>query len=282
MTPESGVEIPKEVQEWQEPKTNKQEEPKDKFDLEVFENFNRTETEQFTETNKKLFDFTKEVGEKFSVGDQSEIYDACMLMFTLHMYQKDRPDKSPYVEHPLNVAVKVIRMMANPDKDLAIAALLHDAVEDQSGKLALLAENSQANETEEVKALGEIARKYGERVRQIVSGLSNPDFEKVLSERGVNKENPEYQSAKNKMYAEHVQEAIKDPDVLVIKLADFSENALRLSELPEDTIERKQRKQQFIAKYLPVMKIFIDKIEREQIFPEYIEKLKTEYNKFNQ
>lgn len=98
MNSEQNIYSPKEAREWQEPKIGKPEKATNELDLEIFEKFNRAETKQFTETNKKLFNFTKEVGEKFSDRDQSEIYDACMLMFTLHMYQKDRPDNSPYVE----------------------------------------------------------------------------------------------------------------------------------------------------------------------------------------
>lgn len=250
----------------------------DEVVLEELGHFSRTETELFTETNHNLEVFTREVAEKFSNEDQKEIYDALMLMFTLHIYQKDRPEGSPYVSHPLAVAQKAISMAPNPDKDLVIAALMHDTIEDQSDKLATMdgqIDPTLSEEQKTLKSLAEVQNKYGERVASIVSHLSNPDFDAILESQGITKDNPEYKNRKNELYANHVAESIEDPDVLIIKLADFSENALKLSNLPEG-----DRKQKLIAKYVPVMKIFVERLQRNNLFPEYQEKLIIEYNKF--
>ena len=257
-------------------------EPDDRLDelvLEQLGHFERTKTEQFRETNDSLESFVKEINEKFSVEDQREIYDALMLMFTLHIYQKDRPEGSPYASHPLAVAQKAINMTVNPDKSLVIAALMHDAVEDQSDKLSSLAKQTDSSLTEEQKSLAEIQNKYGERVASIVSHLSNPDFDVILEGEGMSKDNPEYKKRKNELYAEHVAEVIEDPDVLRIKLADFSENALKLSKLPVETEKQIAQKQKYIDKYVPVMQIFVSRLQRENLFPEYQEKLIEEYNK---
>ncbi len=257
-------------------------EPGDRFDellLEQLGQFERTQTEQFQATNESLENFVREINEKFSAEDQREIYDALTLMFTLHIYQKDRPEGSPYVSHPLAVAQKAIGMSPNPDKGLVIAALMHDSVEDQADKLASLTEQTDTSLTDEQKALTEIQTKYGERVANIVSHLSNPDFDAVLASQGITKENSQYKELKNKLYAEHVAEAIEDPDVLRIKLADFSENALKLSKLPTETDAQIKQKQKYIDKYVPVMKIFADRLQRDNLFPEYQTALIEEYNK---
>ena len=59
----------------------------------------------------------------------------------------------PYISHLLGVTSLVIE--AGGDEDMAIAALLHDAVEDQGGR----------------PTLERIRSEYGERVAHIVEGL---------------------------------------------------------------------------------------------------------------
>lgn len=246
--------------------------------LELLSHFQRTETEQFVDTNENIQKFVDEVDKKFSGKDRKEIYDALTLMFTAHIYQKDRPDNEPYVSHPIAVAYKVANMLQNPDKELVIAALMHDSVEDQADKIASISKDKDPRLTEQQQALLVIKNRYGERVSSIVSQLSNPDFDTILENRGITKENPQFTEEKNKLYAEHVAEAIKNTDVLFIKLADFSENALKLSSLPIDTESQRTQKHKFIAKYSPVMKIFLNRLQRDNLFPEYQQALINEYN----
>lgn len=250
--------------------------------LQELSKFRRTETEQFDETNQILQSFENQIKEKFSGEDLKKIQDALMLMLSLHMYQKDRPEGSPYVSHPLKVAEKVLNMSAESDADSVIAALMHDAVEDQGDKLASLYGQTPEGLSQEQIALLEVQTKYGEKVGQIVNHLSNPDFDAVLAERGVKKDDPEYKNLKNQLYAEHVSEAIEDPEVLRIKLADFSENALNLSKLPTETDEQKAQKQKFVKKYLPVIRIFADKLGQTGEFPDYKERLESEFVKLSQ
>lgn len=252
----------------------------DELMLEQLENFQRMPTEQFAATRHNLEVFTKEISEKYSADDQREIYDALMLMFSLHIYQEDRPDSSPYVSHPLIVARKAAELPQSPDKSLVIAALLHDAVEDQADKLSSIYDQKTEGLTDEQRALLEIQRKYGDKVENLISHLSNPDFDMILEKQGIRPENPHYRELKNQLYAKHVAESIEDHDVLVIKLSDFSENALNLSALPDGTEQQKEKKQTLINKYVPVMKIFIDRLQRDNLFPEYQEKLIKEYQKF--
>ncbi len=73
----------------------------------------------------------------------------------LHATQKRKGTERPYVAHLLGVASLVLEH--GGDEDLAIAALLHDAAEDQGG----------------LPRLEEIRRKFGAHVARIVDGCSD-------------------------------------------------------------------------------------------------------------
>ena len=73
----------------------------------------------------------------------------------LHARQIRKRTERPYIGHLLGVASIVIEY--GGDEDLAIAALLHDAVEDQGG----------------LPRLREIRKKFGTRVAHIVDGCTD-------------------------------------------------------------------------------------------------------------
>jgi GTP pyrophosphokinase len=81
--------------------------------------------------------------------------DACQYAFDLHASQKRKGTDIPYIAHLLAVASLVLE--DGGDEDEAIAALLHDAVEDQGG----------------MKTLQEIRRRFGEQVVEIVAGCTD-------------------------------------------------------------------------------------------------------------
>ena len=83
-------------------------------------------------------------------------FDAAYLLASdLHREQRRKGAGVPYIAHLLQVAGLVLE--AGADEDTAIAALLHDAVEDQGG--------------EATRDL--IAARFGERVARIVVGCSD-------------------------------------------------------------------------------------------------------------
>lgn len=83
-------------------------------------------------------------------------FDAAYLLASdLHRLQRRKGIGTPYIAHLLQVAGLVLE--AGADEDTAIAALLHDAVEDQGG--------------EATRDL--IASRFGERVARIVVGSSD-------------------------------------------------------------------------------------------------------------
>src|SRR4249919_2359346 len=75
----------------------------------------------------------------------------------LHAWQSRKGTQIPYVSHLLAVCALVLE--DGGDEDEAIAALLHDAVEDQGGK----------------PVLEEIRRRFGGRVAGIVAECTDTD-----------------------------------------------------------------------------------------------------------
>jgi len=75
----------------------------------------------------------------------------------LHRDQHRKGSGAPYISHLLAVTALVIEH--GGDEDVAIAAVLHDAVEDQGG----------------AETLAEIKRRFGGRVAAIVDGCSDTD-----------------------------------------------------------------------------------------------------------
>ena len=83
--------------------------------------------------------------------------DALVYASRLHADQKRKGTDIPYVAHLLAVTAIVLEYGGSEDE--AVAALLHDAVEDQGGQATLV----------------EIQRRFGEHVAAIVEGCTDTD-----------------------------------------------------------------------------------------------------------
>jgi (p)ppGpp synthase/HD superfamily hydrolase len=81
--------------------------------------------------------------------------DALVWAVQLHSGQVRKGTPVPYISHLLGVAS--IALQYGADEDEAIAALLHDAAEDQGGE----------------PTLREIKRRFGSRVAEIVAGCTD-------------------------------------------------------------------------------------------------------------
>ena len=117
-----------------------------------------------------------------------------------HKTQVRKETTIPYVSHLLSVAGLVLE--SGGDEDLAIAGLLHDAVED--------AEDISGEEMSD-----RIRSKFGDRVADIVDGCSD-----AKSSPGGSK--PPWKSRKE-AYIEHLKSA--SDDVLRVSIADKVHNA---------------------------------------------------------
>ena len=126
--------------------------------------------------------------------------NALQFAHGVHRSQPRKDTTIPYVSHLLSVAGLVLE--SGGDEDLAIAALLHDAVED--------AEDMSGEEMSD-----RIRARFGDRVADIVDGCSD-----AKSSPGESK--PPWRSRKE-AYLEHLRSAPND--VLRVSIADKVHNA---------------------------------------------------------
>jgi len=119
---------------------------------------------------------------------------ALLYAFQLHQRQRRKGSQTPYIAHPLGVAALVLE--DGGDEDEAIAALLHDAAEDQGG----------------LETLEQIRLKFGAHVASIVDGCTDT-YETPKPLWRPRKED----------YLGHLQTA--SPSVLRVSLADKLHNA---------------------------------------------------------
>ena len=93
-------------------------------------------------------------------------------------------------------------------------------------------------EADQKEALNKIAENFSQRVADIVASVTNPIFDDGLSDE-------EYLTS----YAEHVA-SIELPEGRLVKIADFLDNAGRLSEVPPD------KRAWLKSKYQPLIPIY--------------------------
>ncbi len=127
-------------------------------------------------------------------------FDRALLYAThVHGGQVRKGTSTPYVAHLLAVAATVLEY--GGDEDLAVAALLHDSVEDQGGKARL----------------EDVRNRFGERVARIVEACSDSLADTGKGERKAPA------AERRKAYLAHLHNA--DQDILRVSLADKVHNA---------------------------------------------------------
>lgn len=127
-------------------------------------------------------------------------FDRALLYAThVHGGQVRKGTSTPYVAHLLAVAATVLEY--GGDEDLAIAALLHDSVEDQGGKARL----------------EDVRNRFGERVARIVEACSDSLADTAKGERKA------HWRERKEAYLAHLRNA--DDDILRVSLADKVHNA---------------------------------------------------------
>jgi (p)ppGpp synthase/HD superfamily hydrolase len=122
---------------------------------------------------------------------------ALVLAARLHRDQRRKGSGVPYVSHLL--AVCELTLEYGGDEDEAIAALLHDAIEDQGG----------------AAARAEILKKFGARVTEIVDGCTDTDQSPKPAWR-----------ARKEEYIRHVRDA--SASVRLVSACDKLHNARSL------------------------------------------------------
>lgn len=138
--------------------------------------------------------------------------DALLYAAEIHAEQVRKGSEVPYISHLLGVTGLVLREEGNEDE--AVAALLHDAAEDQGGWARL----------------DDVRRRFGARVADIAEACSEP------------LENPKPPWKKRKQeYLDRIR-TDHDPSALLVSLADKVDNARAIlrdhTEMGDDLWER--------------------------------------------
>lgn len=124
----------------------------------------------------------------------SRFEEAMIYAFRTHIHQKRKGTEIPYISHLLSVTALV--MESGGTEDQIIAALLHDAPEDQGG----------------LETLADIREKFGLSVADIVEGCTDT----------FDEPKPEWWERKRK-YLAHLPQAAKS--TLLVSVADKLHNA---------------------------------------------------------
>lgn len=186
----------------------------------------------------KINDFLEKSQNKFNGKNLEKVSEALDFMLKIHLPQADRVDGLPFATHPLAVAEKVMGLSDN--HELTIAALIHDSVEDQPDHIFVerinrkypnrdfnylrvdAATKERYKDTLKTWSFKEIRERFGEKVSYYVENMTNHDFNSLAEDIGL--EGDGKQDFINKMYAEHVEDIINDPELFTLKLADLSTN----------------------------------------------------------
>ncbi len=158
----------------------------------------------------------------FSAIENDRIRNAYYLAMRLHAQQAERSD-GPYTHHILRVALRVARI-EGANADCIIAALLHDAIEDQPEALSLLMRVKGGKRVDRINRFEEL---FGPEVRDIVVLLTK-------KQPRLGHKKPEYK--------EFILALVTDERALLIKVSDFLDNALGILDKPFELRRRLARK----------------------------------------
>lgn len=211
-------------------------------------------------TASELSNYLIGTGRQLGFNDD-KLESAITLATTLHENQsrgaRGTLKRTPYIEHPLRNAIRLIRL-GSTEQDVIIANVLHDTVEDGSVDFVkkFAKDYFSDGEIDEIRARSMlenyIEKNFGGRVLNAVHKVTNEYFSRRQWSELTQKE-------KADLYLNHVSKSIKgDPDALLVKVSDFIDNATGLYH--SDVKGREKRTRRQAKKYLPVASVFRDEI----------------------
>lgn len=165
--------------------------------------------------------------------------------------------RAPYIEHPLRNTERLMRFGCT-DQATLIASILHDTIEDNAEEIAeqYAGVTPTSKEHARTTALSYVQEQYGEGVANIVHAVSNeisaPDA--TTAEKHI-------------AYRAHVAAGIADVRVLLVKFADYADNAFSLDDLvsPENTEKEIAKVTKLATKYRPLVDVFEDRLNRPDV-----------------
>ncbi|GIJ46831.1 hypothetical protein Val02_37170 [Virgisporangium aliadipatigenens] len=161
------------------------------------------------------------------------------------LHADQRRVREPYANHLLRVCLRILCHYRVTDPDVLVAALLHDAVEDQPWAVAGVANHGPPPRE---AAFAAIAERYNARVARLVGAVTNPEPSP--------QDDPGPQAA-NRRYVTHLATALADePWARVLKLSDFTDNGVGIVHTVGPKVPRAARK------YTGALPVLRDLLER--------------------
>ncbi len=176
--------------------------------------------------------------------DQHLLSDVVEFAASLHKDQKRSWragfPKTPYIEHPLRVALRLVRLGVS-EPSLIAAAVLHDTVEDCSKVFVKDYLQMEPGETGECRTLLSqfIEQRYGPTTAEYVLSVTNPVADKLT----------------HTQYQQNVREEIAtSPKTYLLKFGDFFDNAGSLHY--QDREGNEKMVYRLASKYYPLISDF--------------------------
>jgi hypothetical protein len=186
------------------------------------------------------------------------------LLLEISKDQLDRID-GPYVNHPLRVALRVIRFgHNNPNK--VVATLFHDVLEDAAMKLAAKMYPTEMIYGGSLEAARHaLCYYFNDEILYLVNCLTKPNLSDVLSRHDKNRFNLETLSEIFGLLD------LDPPETrpAIIKLADFYDNSSDL----ESDIYPLDFKLRVCGKYSPIFPLFINIVRMRRVIIDDHEKV---------
>jgi (p)ppGpp synthase/HD superfamily hydrolase len=175
--------------------------------------------------------------DRLPAAERSIVEEAARWAVDLHAGQ--RRTREPYLNHVLRVAIRILAYYRVTDVDVVVAALLHDAVEDQPWRM--IGREPDDGPPPHQEALTVLAERFGPRTARLVKALTNPIYD------------PDRDA--DEQYREHVRDALTaEPWARVVKLSDFTDNGVGVLYAVGPKVERAARK---YTPLVPVMRDFV-------------------------
>lgn len=164
----------------------------------------------------------------------SQAYEMAMRVHAADVRKSGEPTHN----HLLRVAIRLMHHYGVSDPTVVAAALLHDSVEDHSD-LVVGRENAT-----QVESLDFLAANLDAEVADLVQAVTNPEYDPSRD--------------KLEQYQEHVAELLKSGDTRakIIKVSDFTDNALGLKYLIKDDHNLPETVTYRARRYLPLIDEF--------------------------
>lgn len=201
----------------------------------------------------------------FSPGDVRRVRDAIATASFLHRNQvrgnRGCFEKTPYIEHPLRVALRLIRWGVT-DVDILVAGILHDTLEDCETDIIvhLLKLDDTDHSAGERQALARewMGATFGPKVLDTVIAVTNIDAPAGSS-----------RAQKNAAYIEHVRSSIRDNvAAFLVKFADYMDNGAGLHHNNVPGNESMVRR--LAVKYAPLGAIFEHELASNQQIHQFV------------